>query len=97
MEREIFCDCCGEPALTYDEGFDLSQWDGKQFVCKSCAVIGVVHTDYEDQRASVGFYQLTPQALSKVDFGVLVDGYEASQRLVDSLMNEIVRLNREKK
>lgn len=88
--RTITCDSCCEVAVEYDnDQICVSDLDGKVYPCQSCSVLGRVSYDYEYEHASVRFIALSAEEVSEVDFGVIVDGYEASQKKIDNLICEI--------
>jgi hypothetical protein len=96
--HEIICDSCCEVAVEYDTNVTCaSALDGQARVCKSCSMIGTIQFDYEHQRASVGFFQVSPSRLPCVDFGIILEGYEAAQRRIDELYEQVAKLEQENK
>jgi hypothetical protein len=99
MRQEIItvlCDSCSETAVEYDSNETCaSLLDGKIVPCKSCSVLGMISFDYEDQVTSVRFYPLSPESLSKVDFGTMVEAYEAGQKRIDELYEEVSKLRQQ--
>ena len=91
MERDILCDSCREPALVYDTNYiSVSSLEGKVCHCESCSALGRVV--YDDELGRVYFRLLDSDEISHVDFGVLVDAYEASQKRIAALYDEVARL-----
>lgn len=93
MDHNIFsitCDSCSETAYEFDnDAVSRHTIDGKVCPCQSCSVLGRISYDYEYERSSVRFYPLTENEVSEVDFGDIVDAYEAGQKKIDSLICEV--------
>lgn len=91
--RQITCGSCSDVAVEYDnETTCLSKLDGEVRVCQSCSVLGRVWADYEYQRMSCGFSPLKKEEISHVDFGLLVEAYEAAQSKIEQLYDDIHQL-----
>lgn len=91
--RSIICDSCSETALEYDNDLIAAgTLEGHTCVCQSCSAIGRISYDYEIGRAHIGFFPLKSSEISHVDFGTIVEGYEAAQKKIDELMNEVSEL-----
>lgn len=83
--RTITCNACCEPAVEYDsDQVAASTLDGKVCVCKSCSVLG--RLDVEEYAR---FIPLSSEDLSFVDFGLIVEAYEAGQKKIDEMYEQI--------
>jgi late competence protein required for DNA uptake (superfamily II DNA/RNA helicase) len=86
--RSVTCNSCSDTAIEYDnDSVSASTLDGKVCVCQSCSVLGRI-----DAEEYVRFYPLSSEDLSYVDFGLIVEAYEASQKRIDELYSEISSL-----
>lgn len=91
MEATVTCESCSDAAVTYD--FDIiapPTLEGKVCHCQSCSALGRVSID--DENGRMMFILLEPEELSHVDFGVIVDAYEASQKRINELYSEVSSL-----
>lgn len=91
MEKDILCNSCSEPALTYDTSdTSASTLDGKVCHCQSCSALGRVSLD--DERGRMDFILLTLNEIACVDACTLIDAYWASQKRIDELYEEVSKL-----
>jgi hypothetical protein len=91
--RSITCESCSEPAVEYDNNTQcVDDFNGKVFHCQSCSALGRVDIDGEYNVAQVMFILLDKEEISHVEFPVLVDAYEASQKKIDELYEEVSKL-----
>lgn len=95
--REILCNSCSDVALEYDSDvISISDLDGTKHVCKSCSLLGRVSVDEDEGRMYVKFVILTHNELSHVDFGLMVEAYEAAQDKIEQLMDELYAMKKER-
>lgn len=82
--RQILCDSCSDVAVEFDnDKVSASTLDGKVCICQSCSALGRVDAD-----EYIRFHLLDKDELSHVDFGLLVEAYEAGQKRLDEMYDE---------
>lgn len=87
---KVHCDSCAELIADPEVNFE----DGQVLVCQECAQIGRINIDCTDDGVGyVEFLIVSDKGLSHVDFGTLVDGYEASQKKLDETWNQVATLS----
>ncbi len=91
MERSITCDSCSDSAVTYDTSITaVSDLEGRICHCESCTILGRVSLD--DESGRLRFILLNGEEMGNVDFPVMVDAYEASQKRIEELYEEVSKL-----
>lgn len=95
--REIICNSCSDVAVEFDNDVvSISDMDGTKHVCKSCSLLGRVSVDEDEGHVYVKFVILTKSELSHVDFGLMVEAYEAAQDKIEQLMDELFEEKKER-
>jgi len=91
--RTITCNACCEPAIEYDNNVEsVDSYRGRVTHCLSCSVLGRVDIDGDEDGSYVIFLPLDKKEVSHVDFGTIVDAYEAAQKKIEDLYEEVSRL-----
>jgi len=91
--RTITCNACSESAIEYDSNAEsLDSYNCMVTHCQSCSVLGRVDIDGDEDGSYVIFIPLDKKEVSHVDFGIIVDAYEAAQKKIEQLYDEVYRL-----
>lgn len=92
--RTILCDSCSDPALEYDSDMtSVHTLEGHICHCQSCSALGRISVD--DENGRMQFILLNKEEMSHVEFPVLVEAYEVSQKKIDELYEENSRLRQQ--